>query len=171
MVQSKIKKYMCLIRYLLYLFTFSFTIYYLYSTNRYTRYKTLLKKPLIWGVLFLIVYIFLCIFFAREAQTFVEEMANGIINRTPLLHKRNPGQTIQDLAHGTYTVIGGHVSIGYLGNGNVTKIIGIIVDGMPNNLNNWTYAVGNQPFKRNFAFVLYELRAAGKMTCDYSNLD
>ena len=35
----------------------------------------------------------------------------------------------------------------------------------------WDYQNGNQPFNKNFAKVLYELSAAGKKTCSYSNLD
>lgn len=102
------------------------------------------------------------------ADSFVQDMDNGHIVRTPLLQ---PGQTIETLTHGLYPVTGGHVNIGFLGKGNVTKVIGIMVNNYPTTLQGWNYQPGNQPFNMNFAKVLYELRAAGKNTCSYSSLD
>ena len=46
-----------------------------------------------------------------------------------------------------------------------------MVDNYPTSLGEWNYQPGNQPFNRNFAKVLYELRAAGKNKCSYSSLD
>ena len=45
------------------------------------------------------------------------------------------------------------------------------MDQYPTTLVGWDYQNGNQPFNKNFAKVLYELSAAGKKTCSYSNLD
>lgn len=79
-------------------------------------------------------------------------MRNGTIPRTPLLQ---PGQIIRTLAHGTYNVTGGVVQIGNLANGNITKVIGIAANGNHPGIN---YIPGNQPFNRNFASILFELR-------------
>lgn len=65
------------------------------------------------------------------AESFVEDMDNGVIPRTPLLQ---PGQTINTLTHGLYPVTGGYVNIGFLGKGHVTKVIGIMVDNYPTTL-------------------------------------
>jgi len=65
------------------------------------------------------------------ADSFVQDMDNGVIARTPLLQ---PGQTIETLPHGSYQVTGGIVNIGFLGKGNVTKVIGIMVDNYPTTL-------------------------------------
>ena len=86
---------------------------------------------------------------------FVAEMNNGSLPRTPLL---KPGQTIRTLAHGVYNVTGGKVGIGNLGDGNITRIINMAVNGMGDT----EYAVGNQPLNHNFASVLFEIRAAGQ---------
>lgn len=101
-------------------------------------------------------------------DSFVSYMNNGVIPRTPLLQH---GQTIATLPHGLHRVTGGYVSVGLLPTGNVTKIIGIVVDQFPTTLNGWNYHHGNLPFNMNFAKVLYELHAAGKRTCSYTSLD
>lgn len=64
-------------------------------------------------------------------DSFVQDMDNGVIARTPLLQ---PGETIETLTHGTYRVTGGYVNIGFLGKGIVTKVIGIMVDDYPTTL-------------------------------------
>ncbi len=58
----------------------------------------------------------------------VGDLRNGTIARTSLLQ---PGETIKTLPHGTYNVTGGLVQIGNLGNGNITKVIGIAPHGIP----------------------------------------
>jgi len=80
--------------------------------------------------MFIIYFIIYTIFFAPivYADSFVNDMNNGVIARTPLLQ---PGQTILTLTHGLYPVTGGYVNIGFLGNGHVTKVIGIMVDNYP----------------------------------------
>lgn len=96
----------------------------------------------------------------------VGDLRNGTIARTPLLQ---PGQTIKTLAHGTYNVTGGLVQIGNLGNGNITKVIGISPGGNPPAT--FLYTPGNQPFNGNFASILFELREAGQKTVSHSALD
>lgn len=41
----------------------------------------------------------------------------------------------------------------------------------PPTLQGWDYQLGNQPFNKNFAEVLYELRAAGRNSCSYISSD
>lgn len=101
-------------------------------------------------------------------DSFVSDMNNGVIPRTPLLQH---GQNIATLPHGLHRVTGGYVSVGFLPKGHVTKIIGVMVDQYPTTLNGWNYHHGNQPFNMNFAKVLYELHAAGKKNCSYTSLD
>ena len=85
----------------------------------------------------------------------VDDLNNGTIARTPLLEQ---GQTIRTLPHGVYPVTGGHVHIGYLGNGKVTKIIGITANG--NMSPTFTYVANTQPFNRNIACIFYKIRGA-----------
>ena len=96
----------------------------------------------------------------------VGNLQNGTIARTSLLQ---PGQTIKTLPHGTYNVTGGSVQIGNLGNGNITKVIGIAPHGNPPAA--LTYTPGIQPFNRNFASILFELRDAGQTKVSHSALD
>lgn len=97
-----------------------------------------------------------------------EQLDTGVIVRNLLLQ---PGQVIQDLNHGIHTVTEGAVHIGFLGEGTVTKVIGIMVDNSPTTTESWQYNPINQPFNRNFACVLYELKQAGHNNCSYSSLD
>ena len=84
----------------------------------------------------------------------VGDLRNGTIPGTPLLQ-----QTIRTLAHGVYNVTGGAVHIGFLGNGHVTKVIGVTAnDTDPGPV----YTSGAQPFNSNFASILFELRQAKK---------
>ena len=96
----------------------------------------------------------------------VDDLREGRIPRTPLLQA---GQTIKTLAHGIYNVTSGAVQIGNLGNGIVTKVIGILPNGDLNP--GFTYAPGCQPFNRSFASILFELREAGLQTVSHSSLD
>lgn len=96
----------------------------------------------------------------------VGDLQDGTIARTPLLLQ---GQTIKTLAHATYNVTGGIVEIGYLGDGHVTKVIGIAADGNPENP--VTYTPNTQPLNRNFASILFELRAGGQKKVSHSALD
>ena len=96
----------------------------------------------------------------------VGDLRNGTIARTPLLQ---PGQTIKTLPHGTYNVTGGLVEIGNLANGNVTKVIGINPHGIPPA--GFHYTPGIQPYNRNFASILFELRDAGQKHVSHSALD
>lgn len=105
---------------------------------------------------------------ANEIFNLFDSLQTGSITRTPLL---GAGQVIQDLSHGLHSVTGGHVRIGFLGNGTVTKVIGIMVDNYPTTLQEWTYNPSNRLFNRNFACVLYELKQAGQNSCSYSSLD
>lgn len=95
-------------------------------------------------------------------------MDSGAIARTPLLQ---PGQTLASLQLGLYRVTGGYVNVGYLSQGTVIKIIGVMLDQYPTTLAGLDYQHGKQPFNKNFAKVLYELNAAGKKRCSYSSLD
>ena len=98
-------------------------------------------------------------------EGYVDDLRNGIIPRTFLLAAR---QTIKTLAHGTYNVTGSIIQTDNLGNGSVTKIIGIAVNGhnpLPH------YNPGNQPFNLNFAFVLFEAREADQAKISHSVLD
>ena len=96
-------------------------------------------------------------------------MQNGTIARTTL--PLQPGQRIRDFAAGWYPVTGGHVNLGYMGNGQILRVTGIIVDNLPQTPEGWNYHVGNQPFNANFAKVLFELRALGHNKISYTCLD
>lgn len=91
------------------------------------------------------------------------------VTRTVLIQQ--PGQTVKTLAHGPHPVTGGEVHVGFMGSGHVTIITGITVDNCPATPNGWIYRVANQPFNKNFAKVLYEIRAAGQQTLSYTTLD
>lgn len=95
-------------------------------------------------------------------------MNNGNIART---HLSPGGAAIRTLEHGWHPVTGGLVNIGYLGNGTVSKITGILVHNQPDTVEGFNYVPFNQPFNRNFASVLFEIRAAGKPSCSFSTLD
>ncbi len=51
----------------------------------------------------------------------------------------------------------------------VTKVIGIAAQGNPENA--FTYTPGTQPYNKNFASILFELRAAGQTSVSHSALD
>ncbi len=102
------------------------------------------------------------------AESLTNELENGTIQRTPLLQH---GQSIKTLPHGLYPVTGGSLQIGYVGNGGVTKIIGMCANGLPDSLEDFRYAAGKQPFNRNFASVLFEMRAAGQHHGSYTSMD
>lgn len=120
-------------------------------------------------LLFIFVLVVMCLFSKPlHCDSFVSDMDNGTIARTPLLQA---GQTLATLQPNLYKVTGGYVNVGYLPRGNVIKIIGVMVDNSPTTVAGWEYQQGNQPFNKNFAKVLYELNAIGKSTCSYSSLD
>ena len=102
------------------------------------------------------------------AESFTSEMDRGAIARTPLLQ---PGQNFADLEPGLHRVTGGYVNVGFLSQGTVKKVTGVLVDNYPQTLAGWNYQHGNLPFNKNFAKVLYELWAANKKTCSYTSLD
>jgi hypothetical protein len=102
-------------------------------------------------------------------ESFVESMQNGTITRTSITLQ--PGQQIKDLTEGWYPVTGGSVKLGYTRNGTVLRVVGILVDNLPQTFAEWTYHKGNQPFNANFAKVLFELREAGKSHISYTTLD
>ena len=120
---------------------------------------------------FLIIFIYFaaCCYFAEPhlCEGLTDCLGDGRVPRTPLLQPGG-GQTIRTLAHGTYNVTGGVLQIGNLGNGHVTKIIGMAANGH-NNMG--LYTPGNQPFNQNFASVLYEVREAGQNSISHSMLD
>jgi len=123
------------------------------------------------NIIFILIFIFLYMYLDGVISgpllcDHVDDLKNGTIARTPLLQV---GQTIKTLPHGTYNVTGGAVEIGYLGNGNVTKVIGIAPNGIPPAT--LTYTPGIQPFNRNFASILFELREAGQKNVSHSALD
>lgn len=118
-------------------------------------------------LIILILFIIYIYFTATVAYAeCVDDLQDGTIPRTPLLQQ---GQSIKTLPHGIYNVTGGTVQIGYLGNGSVTKVIGISANGNPSPLFNYT--PNNQPYNTNFASILYELREAGQKTISHSALD
>ncbi len=98
-----------------------------------------------------------------DTLSHVEKLQTGIIPRTPLLQ---PGQTIRNLAHGIYNVTVGTVTISYLGDGHVTKVIGIAAIGDTGLI----YVPGTQPFNSYFASILFELREAGQQNVSHSAL-
>lgn len=135
---------------------------FLISLQKYMRYL------MSYITLFIIIACVWTYFFSDVllCDSFTDDMNKGRIARTPLLQA---GQTVATLAHNTHPVTGGHITVGRAHTGTTTKILGIMVD-------NWNtamagYRQGNQPFNMNLAKVLYELRAAGKISCSYSMLD
>lgn len=127
------------------------------------NYKTVLVI-----LLRIFIYIIIYVYIQHDKPVLLcdhfDDLSNGTINRTPLLQ---PGQTIRTLPHGSYPVTGGQVHIGHLGNGHVTKVIGITVNGH----SGINYIQGTQPFNRNYGSVLYELLQAGKTNVSHSALD
>lgn len=93
-------------------------------------------------------------------------MENGTIERTTLLQ---PNQVLQNLNPGEYEVTGGKVTVGHRGSGTYIRVLGIDVNGREE-FNN-TYQIGQQPYNKNFASVLYELRAAGLREVSRATLD
>lgn len=81
-------------------------------------------------MLYILFMIFYLVFFSEPlyAESFVSEMDRGAIAITPLLQA---GQTIATLPSGLYKVTGGYVNVGVLPKGNVTKILGVMVDQYP----------------------------------------
>ena len=96
-----------------------------------------------------------------------KDMEQGTVQRTPLLQA---GETLANKGEGTYPVTGGWVETGFIGSGKVPRVIGVVVDGARAGFD-YQYTAGNQPYNRNFACVLYELRAAGYKTGSYTCLD
>ena len=130
------------------------------------------KKPF-WNKVIIIIFIiiFFLIYMLKttsacyaQEPTHVDLLLNGMIPRTPLLQ---PGQTIYTLPHGAYNVTGGVVYKGNLGDGRVTKVIGIAAQG--NTV--FTYIPGTQPYNSNFSSILFELREAGQPNVSHSCLD
>lgn len=128
------------------------------------------ESPFLTKVTIFIIIITICIYYINASLCdvqycdHVDDLLNGTIPRTPLLQQ---GETIKDLPHGVYRVTGGVVHIGNLGNGHVTKIIGIAAQGVTG----LTYTPGTQPYNRNFASILFELREAGQTNVSHSALD
>ena len=98
--------------------------------------------------------------------TLTQLFENGTLGRIPLVQA---GQTFRDLMPGTYIVTGGYVHIGYSGNGNTIRVIGIYVNDLPYNIE--SYNPNNFHINRNFASVLYELKQAGVVQCTNTNMD
>ena len=154
-----------------------FVVFILYDVSIYIflfiNSKALWRKVIPYIIYILLSLIFILIYAYINAKIsgpllcdHVGDLRNGTIARTPLLQ---PGQTIKNLAHGTYNVTGGLVQIGNLGGGIVTKVIGIAPNSnIPVPL---TYTPGTQPFNGNFASILFELREAGQRTVSHSALD
>ncbi len=133
------------------------------------------SKSLLMKVIICIIFVPILLFLSMHINAIISgpllcdhvgDLQDGTIARTPLLQQ---GQTIKTLAHGTYNVTGGIVEIGRLGNGHVTKVIGIAAQGIP--ANTLTYTPNTQPFNENFASILFELRAAGQSKVSHSALD
>ena len=111
------------------------------------------------------IWVFLELQTPIKCDSLVEQLQNGSIARTPLLQ---PGQTIADLPHGAHNVTGGIVNIGNLGNGTVSKVIGINPLGSNPHI---SYVPGTQPYNQNFGSILFELKQAGIKYVSHSSLD
>jgi len=116
----------------------------------------------------LFAYIFSDYLITTAYAEVLDDLKDGTIQRIPLLQH---GQTIKTMPHGLYPVTGGGLQIGNVGNGKVTKIIGMFGNDVPDSLENFQYAPGRQPFNRNFACVLFEMREAGQRHGSYTSMD
>jgi hypothetical protein len=104
-------------------------------------------------------------------KSFVDQLDSGAMQRTPLLQGN---QSIRTIANAVYKVTGGYIELGYLGNGQITRIVGIYVDNTPqfvgHNMLQMGLTQGNQPFNSNFAKVIYKMRTAGQLNLSHSAL-
>ena len=132
-------------------------------------YKLLYAIILIASILIFLIFIFSYFSSPLLCDSFGWSMENGHIGRTVIPLKK--GQTIADLTAGLYPVTGGNVMLGYVGKGDVVRVIGVMVEGCPTRVEDWVYTFGNQPFNTNFAKVLYELREANQQYISYKLLD
>ena len=97
----------------------------------------------------------------------VSDLNSGAVPRTPLL---GLGETIETKPHGLYPVTGGFIRIGCINRNRVTIVLGVIP--LYESLDfDYLYSRNNQPFNLNFACVLYELRAAGRVHFSSTSLD
>ena len=104
-------------------------------------------------------------------KSFVDQLDSGAMQRTPLLQGN---QSIRTIANAVYKVTGGYIELGYLGNGQITRIVGIYVDNTPqfvgHNMLQMGLTQGNKPFNSNFAKVIYKMRTAGQLNLSHSAL-
>lgn len=103
-------------------------------------------------------------------QTLVQQLNDGTIPRTPFPNHLT-GASLSTLAHGDYNVTGGMVSVGNLGTGTATKIIGIYPYDPSNQLYLTRDAGVLQPFASNLGMILFELKAIGVKNCSSSNVN
>lgn len=96
-----------------------------------------------------------------------DQFENGMVDRTPL--PLQPGQKIKDLAEGTYNSTGGIIQIGKMGASSVNQVTGIAPRGEI--IGQLNYVPGTQPLNKNFASLLYEIKAGGQHYLKQSSLD
>lgn len=96
-----------------------------------------------------------------------DQFEKGTVVRTPL--PLQPGQKIKDLAEGTYDSTGGIIQIGKLGASSLNQVTGIAVRGEI--IGQLHYVPGTQPLNKNFACLLYEIKAGGQHFLNESSLD
>ena len=122
---------------------------------------------LILTVVFITIYIYVLVGTVHAEERHVDLLKDGSIDRIPLVQ---PGQTFRDIAHGWHQVTGGYVNTGVLGHGSTTRVIGTVVIDNKALVKNCNYIPGNQPFNRNFASILYELKEAGQCNANKTSL-
>lgn len=92
-----------------------------------------------------------------------DELAGGQVRRTPLPQQGGAVGVIS-IPQGVHVVTGGTVRVGSVANGAVKRIVGIDVNDPLLQLQ-YGYRHGttglNQPFARNLACLMFEMRAAG----------
>ena len=129
----------------------------------------LIAKP----ILFLFIGIIYLYINAKYIQSpllcegLTDQFEKGEVVRTPL--PLQPGQKIKDLAEGTYDSTGGLIQIGKIGAGSVNQVTGIAVRGEI--IGQLNYVPGTQPLNKNFACLLYEIKAGGQHYLNHSSLD
>lgn len=102
-----------------------------------------------------------------EGLTDQFEKGTGTVVRLPL--PLQPGQKIKDLAEGTYDSTGGVIQIGKIGTCSVNQVTGIAARGEI--MGQFNYVPGTQPLNKNFASLLYEIKAGGQHYLNQSSLD
>lgn len=119
-------------------------------------------------VFILIIYIYIMNITVAYAEGITDELESGSIPRTPLFQ---PGQHIDNVNTGMYQVTGGAIQLGNVGNGTFTKVIGVVINGSVFDSTYSVYNPDNVEFNRNFAKVIYEMRAGGLRNLNRINLD